>query len=179
MFRPLIRPSRYHGSCISAMSIPLTLTALDRNLDAAILCGRLVLMNDMVFTMSISAYLGPRVLNFFASTSRFTECKLLGDRCCPQKMGASPTPRRHESCPVAPFLRSPQSPDFPFTGALRKVLAGIPRMGLSCSTGPLSAAPFCGASDRYPFRSPQVRSAPHTLSQPGFDQLPLFAEPLS
>ena len=43
------------------------------------------------------------VPTFSTSTSRFTELKWLGVRCCSQEMGASPpTPRRHGSCPVAP-----------------------------------------------------------------------------
>jgi hypothetical protein len=37
IFRPQIRPSRYHGSCISVMSSPLTLNALRITFDAAML----------------------------------------------------------------------------------------------------------------------------------------------
>jgi hypothetical protein len=67
------------------MSIPLTLTALERTLDAAKMCCRLAWMNDVVFTMSISAYLVPRVLNVSASTSRLSECKLLEIGVAPRK----------------------------------------------------------------------------------------------
>jgi len=38
IFRPLIWPSLYHSYCISAMSIPLTLTDLERTLEAAMPC---------------------------------------------------------------------------------------------------------------------------------------------
>jgi len=41
IFGPLIRPSRYYGFSISAMPIPLTLTVLERTLEAVILCCRL------------------------------------------------------------------------------------------------------------------------------------------
>jgi len=41
IFRPLIWSLQYHHSCISAMSIPLTVTVLVRILEAIILCCRL------------------------------------------------------------------------------------------------------------------------------------------
>jgi len=41
IFMPLIWPSRYYGSCISAMSVPLTLTVLERTLEAAMPCCKL------------------------------------------------------------------------------------------------------------------------------------------
>jgi len=37
MFRPITRSSRYHASCVRAMSIPLTITAIEIILEAAML----------------------------------------------------------------------------------------------------------------------------------------------
>jgi len=48
-------PLQYNGSSISTMSIPLMLTVLVRILEAALLCCRLALMNEMILTMSCSA----------------------------------------------------------------------------------------------------------------------------
>ena len=57
IFRPLIRPSRYHGSCISAMFIPLTFTVLERTLEAAIVCCRLASINEVLHSISFSLLL--------------------------------------------------------------------------------------------------------------------------
>jgi len=55
IFRPLIWSLQYNGSSISTMSIPLMLTVLVRILEAALLCCRLAVMNEMLLTMSCSA----------------------------------------------------------------------------------------------------------------------------
>ena len=48
IFRPLIRPSHYHGFCVSAMSILSTLAALVRTLEEAMVCCRLAWLNEML-----------------------------------------------------------------------------------------------------------------------------------
>ena len=118
----------------------------------------------------------PRVPTFSASTSRFSEFKLLGDRCCSQEKGASPNSCKHGSCPVVPFYGATRHP---LTGVLRRILVGIPIVELSCSTELLSAAPSVEPLSRNRCRSPQVRSSSYALCQLGFAQLPLFSEPLS
>ena len=47
-----IRPSKYEGSCINAMSIPLTTAVLERIVESVILCCRFVRINKMVRTIS-------------------------------------------------------------------------------------------------------------------------------
>ena len=149
------------------MSIPLTLTALERTLDAAMLCCSFTWMNDMVLTMSILAYLSPRVPPAFsASTSKFSEFKLLGDGCCSQKMGASPTPCRHGSCPVVPFCRASRHRSSSWPEPSVKFLLESLLMELSYSTELLSAAPICKASEREPLLESPNAELPLLHSEP-------------
>ena len=97
ILRPPIRPPRYYGSCISAMSIPLTLTVLERTLGAAMMFAGW--LEQMLWNLPCPIQ---PTLKTSASTSRFSELTLLGDRRCSQEMRASSAPCRHGSCPVAP-----------------------------------------------------------------------------
>ena len=57
IFRPIIRPSRYHGSCISATCIPFTPTVQVKTLEGALLCCRLAWTHYGTYYNTFSLFL--------------------------------------------------------------------------------------------------------------------------